>query len=233
VSDSLLSRFGHEFAVGDVLFREGEPGDVMFVVQSGAVRISKQVGGAEKILAVLGPGEFLGEMAILNGKPRTATATAVETVRCLLIDSRTLESMVARNAEIALRLIKKLAKRLDSADTLVSILMHKDPRARFILALSRHADAFGEPVPSGLRIRATLDDIATEVGAAPSDAREIVSLLKRVKLLMEEGGAFVVADVSRLHEFAELLAMPERFSADGSPTSTPAPTPVGGGEGGT
>ena len=52
--------------------------------------------------------------------------------------------MVARNAEIALRLIKKLAKRLDSADALVEILMHRDPKARVMLALARHADAFGE-----------------------------------------------------------------------------------------
>ena len=47
----------------------------MFVIQSGAVRISKSIGGEDKVLAVLGPGEFLGEMAILNGRPRTASAT--------------------------------------------------------------------------------------------------------------------------------------------------------------
>src|SRR4051812_3912309 len=107
MSDSLFPRFGREYAAGDVLFREGEPGELMFVIQTGAVRISKQVGGDEKVLAVLGPGEFLGEMAILNGKPRTATATVIEDARCLLIEAKTLESMVARNTEIAVRLIKK------------------------------------------------------------------------------------------------------------------------------
>ena len=63
------------------------------VIQTGAVRIAKRMAGEEKVLAVLGPGEFLGEMAILNGKPRTATATVVEPTRCLLIDARTLETM--------------------------------------------------------------------------------------------------------------------------------------------
>ena len=77
MSDPLFARFGREYQPGDVLFREGESGDVMFVIQSGAVRIAKSVGGDDKILAILGPGEFLGEMAILNGKPRTATATVV------------------------------------------------------------------------------------------------------------------------------------------------------------
>ena len=108
MSDPLFARFGREYQPGEVLFREGESGEVMFVIQSGAVRITKEVGGEAKSLAVLGPGEFLGEMAILNGKPRTATATVVETTRCLVIEAKTLESMVARNAEIALRLIKLL-----------------------------------------------------------------------------------------------------------------------------
>jgi len=75
--DPLFARFGREFPAGDVLFREGDSGEVMFVIQSGAVRISKSISGEDKVLAVLGPGEFLGEMAILNGKPRTATATVV------------------------------------------------------------------------------------------------------------------------------------------------------------
>ena len=74
MSDPMFARFGREYAPGDVLFREGESGEVMFVIQSGSVRISKDVGGEPKSLAVLGPGEFLGEMAILNGKPGDALA---------------------------------------------------------------------------------------------------------------------------------------------------------------
>ena len=101
MTDPLFARFGREFPAGEVLFREGESGEVMFVIQSGAVRISKEVGGEQKVLAVLGPGEFLGEMAILNGKPRTATATVMDTTRCLVIEAKTLEAMVAKNAEIA------------------------------------------------------------------------------------------------------------------------------------
>src|SRR3954463_9491721 len=180
MSDPLFARFGREYQPGDVLFREGESGDVMFVIQSGAVRITKSVGGDDKLLAVLGPGEFLGEMAILNGKPRTATATVVDATRCLLIEAKTLESMVSRNAEIALRLIKKLAKRLASADTLVEILMHRDPKARVMLALSRHADAFGEPPADGIRIRTTAEEIARDVGVDIAVAEDVMSRLRRL-----------------------------------------------------
>ena len=129
-------------------------------------------------------------MAILNGKPRTATATVVETTRCLVIEAKTLEAMVARNAEIALRLIKKLAKRLDSADTLIEILMHRDPKARVMLALVaprrgvRRADA---KTASASARRA--DDLAREVGVDVADrATTCMARLRRLRLATEEPG---------------------------------------------
>jgi CRP/FNR family transcriptional regulator, cyclic AMP receptor protein len=214
MTDPLFARFGREYPAGEVLFREGESGEVMFVIQSGAVRITKEIGGEAKVLALLGPGEFLGEMAILNGKPRTATAIVLEATRCLVIEAKTLESMVARNAEIALRLIKKLAKRLDSADTLIEILMHKDPKARVMLALSRHADAFGEPTSDGIRIRTTIEEVAREVGIDEALAREVLEKLKRLRLATEEPSAIVVADVGRLQDFLEFLEMPQKFGGE-------------------
>ncbi len=216
MSDPLFARFGREYQPGEVLFREGEAGEVMFVIQSGAVRITKAIGGEEKVLAVLGPGEFLGEMAILNGKPRTATATVVETTRCLVIEAKTLEQMVARNAEIALRLIKKLAKRLDSADTLVEILMHRDPKARVMLALARHADAFGERTEDGVRVRTSTGDLAREVGVDLAIAEEVMARLRRLRLVGdEEGGSITVADVGRLQDFLEFLEMPKKSGGEG------------------
>jgi CRP/FNR family transcriptional regulator, cyclic AMP receptor protein len=214
MSDPLFARFGREYQPGEVLFREGESGDVMFVIQSGAVRITKLAGGEQKVLAILGSGEFLGEMAILNGKPRTATATVVEATRCLLIEAKTLESMVARNAEIALRLIKKLAKRLDSADTLVEILMHRDPKARVMLALSRHAESFGEVAADGIRIRTTAADIAHEVGVDVSVADEVMARLRRLRLVTEEPAGLLVTDISRLRDFLEFLEMPQKFGGE-------------------
>jgi CRP/FNR family transcriptional regulator, cyclic AMP receptor protein len=210
-----LERFARDFTPGTVLFEEGQPGDYMYVVQSGEVEIRRMVGETERVLATLRAGEFLGEMAILNGKPRTATATVIETTRCLVIEAKTLESMVARNAEIALRLIKKLAKRLDSADTLVEILMHRDPKARVMLALARHADAFGEPTEEGIRIRTTPEDIAREVGVDCSVADEVMARLRRLRLVTEEPGAVVVADIGRLRDFLEFLEMPQKFGGEG------------------
>lgn len=214
MSDPLFARFGREYQPGDELFHEGEPGEVMFVIQSGAVRISKEVDGEQKVLAVLGSGEFVGEMAILNAKPRAATATVVEPTRCLVIEARTLESMISKNSEIAVRLIKKLAKRLDSANALVEILMHRDPKARVMLALARHAESFGEQTDEGTRIRISAEDVARDVNVDEVVVREVIARLRRLRLLVEEPTAMVVVDVGRLQDFLEFLEMPQRFGGE-------------------
>src|SRR6267378_1168193 len=95
--DALFQRFGKEFKRGDVLFNEGEVGKEMYVIQTGKVNITKKVRDTEKILATLGAGEFLGEMAILNNKPRSAGATVAEDAKLLVIDPKTFEAMIRGN----------------------------------------------------------------------------------------------------------------------------------------
>lgn len=236
MSETLNAKFGREYAPGEVLFREGESGDVMFVIQSGSVRISKSVAGYDKTLATLGPGEFFGEMAILNGKPRTATATIVVKTRCILIEARTLEEMVAKNSEIALRLIKKLAKRLDSADSLVEILLHKDPKARVLLALTRHAEAFGLPVelPSenpedptplqGVRVKVTVADLAREVATEERTAYEMMKRVGRLHIAYEDGDSIVVTELERLQDFVDFLGVQQPASPSDSAPAGIAPT---------
>lgn len=215
MSDPLFARFGREFSAGDVLFREGEPGDHMYVIQSGAVRITKNVAGADRVIAILGPGEFLGELAILNDKPRVATATVIDDARCLVIEAKTLETMVTRSGEIAMRLIKKLAKRIDSADSLIELLMHRDPKARIMLALARHADAFGELTDGGIRIRTTSEELARDVGVDSAVAAEVMARLRRLRLATESHDGIVVADVGRLQDFVEFLEMPQKVGGEG------------------
>ena len=89
-----LERFARDFEPGTVLFEEGQPGDYMYVVQSGEVEIRRQVGETERVLAILPPGEFFGEMAILNGRPRSATAVVKRGARLLVIEGKTFEAMM-------------------------------------------------------------------------------------------------------------------------------------------
>jgi CRP/FNR family cyclic AMP-dependent transcriptional regulator len=217
MSDPLFLRFGREFRAGDVLFREGDRGEEMYVIQSGIVQILKLVGSIQRPLATLGRGEFVGEMAILNDKPRTATAMVLEEAKCLVIDAATLEQMISNNSEIALRLVKKLARRLDSADEMIQLLLNPDPKARVLLGLKRHAEAFGEETGLGVRIHSSAADLAREVGVEESQVREVLSRLGRLHIATEEegggGSAIVIMDLPRLLEFMEFLEMPRRFEA--------------------
>jgi CRP/FNR family cyclic AMP-dependent transcriptional regulator len=212
MSDPLFSRFGREFHAGDVLFHEGELGEEMYVIQAGSVEITKKTGGLEIPIATLGRGEFLGEMAILNNKPRTATARVIEDVKCLVLDARTLEMMIQKNSEIALRLIKKLAARLDAADGLVQILLNPDPQARVLLALQRSAETFGERAEDGIRVRLSVEQLAREVGVETAQVVDVVWRLHRLHILHDPGdGSLVVVDMGKLHEFLELVEMPQKF----------------------
>lgn len=211
---TLLQRFGRTYAKGEVLFQEDDPGDELFVIHRGAVRVTKRVAGEEKVIAILGAGEFVGELAILNDRPRTATATAIEDTEALVVDALQLEDMVAHSAEIALRLIKKLAKRLDSADALIEVLMHKDVRARMMLGLARHADSFGEVVDDGIRLRIDARDLAREISIEEPLVEEFLKQLERMRLVTREpDGQIVVAEVDRLADFVEFLDLPSSQSS--------------------
>ncbi len=178
----------------------------------GSCRILKNVGDEERPLATLGRGEFLGEMAILNGKPRTATAIVLEDVKCLVIDAATLEQMIANNAEIAMRLVKKLARRLDSADALIQILLNPDPKARVLQGLKRNAESFGEETGLGIRVRLSRDELAREVGVEAAQVDDVLARLQRLRIAAEDDlGGIVIMDVARLLEFMEFLEMPRRF----------------------
>ncbi len=210
--DPLFARFGREFPAGDVVFREGEAGKTMYVIQTGKVRITKDLPTGSRVLAILGPGDFFGEMAILNDKPRTGTADVLEDARMLVLDARTFEAMVVGNAEIAVRLVRKLARRLDGANALIEILLEQDPRVRVILGLSRIAEEFGAKHPEGVHVPTTTVDLAAQIGLDEGQVIEVMNRLVRLRILhaVPEGG-WVVHDPNRLQEFLEFLEMRDKF----------------------
>jgi CRP-like cAMP-binding protein len=135
-----LERLAREFPAGTVLFEEGQPGDDMYIVVTGEVELRRQVGDAERVLAVLPSGEFFGEMAILNGRPRSATAVVRSDARLFVIDGTTFEAMLRARPEIALRMIKALATRLDGANHHVELLLLPTANHRVVQCLRHMAE---------------------------------------------------------------------------------------------
>ncbi len=208
--DQLFQRFGREFPAGTVLFREGEAGREMFVVQAGRVNVSKTVGEVEKILASLGPGEFVGEMAILNNKPRSATATCAEASKLLVIDAKTFEAMIRGNAEIAIRMIKKLADRLQEANDQIENLLLDDASARVVHYLATAADR-GAKTAGGHKIEMLPKELAARVGVRQEQADDVLMKLLRAKILSVHPDGFLVPDPAKLRHFLEFLQMKAQF----------------------
>lgn len=110
--------FGTVFERGETVFRQGEPGEVMFLVQSGAVEIATGEGSGRRVLAVLGPGEVFGEMALLDRRPRSATATAARRSRLVAFTRESLLRRLRRDPDVALHLLRVFSARIQSSNRL-------------------------------------------------------------------------------------------------------------------
>lgn len=209
--ETLFQKFGKEIPKGTVLFREGDPGKEMYVLQSGKVAISKKVRDTEKILAVLGPGEFFGEMAIISNKPRNATATVADSARLLVIDPKTFESMIRGNSEIAVRMIKKLADRLSEADAQIENLLMSDPASRVVHRILEAAQSRGRQTEEGVEIDFPMRDLPREIGVGEPAIRTMISKLERGGLLERSGDRITVHDTARLRDYLQFLEMKWKF----------------------
>lgn len=210
--ERLFDRFGREYPAGTVIFKEGDVGSEMYVVQSGKVNITKRSREVEKVLVTLGTGAFFGEMAIINNKPRSASAIVVEDSRLLVIGPKTFDAMIRGNSEIAVRMIKILAQRLQEADEQIENLMIKDANSRVVHFLT-HLAARGKQVPGGTLVEVAPAELARKIGLKELEVNDVLGKLLKAKLIRhdEKSGAYLIHDVNRLREFLEFLEMKEKF----------------------
>ncbi len=118
----------HRFAQGDVILRDEEEGDSLFLIAAGRVRISKQDRqGRETILALLHPGDFFGELELIDGRPRAARVTALDDCVVASIRRPQFEKLLRENSALAYRLLQVLSVRLRTVDN------------QFVTELERHA----------------------------------------------------------------------------------------------
>lgn len=108
-----------EVQEGDWVFEEGTLGTEMYIVQEGQVEVLGRVGEEERQLSVLDKGDFFGEMALLEGLPRAAGVRALTAVKLLEIDGATFGQMLRENPEVAVRMMRKLSRRLRETDALL------------------------------------------------------------------------------------------------------------------
>lgn len=129
LSSSKLTRLSERevtFADGASVFREGDSGTEMYVIQEGEIRVTKRAGAKEVLLGTLGRGDFLGEMGLLEGVPRDADARAVGPTRLLTIGQGGLLMRIRRDPTFALKLLNRLSSRLREANAQIARLTEAD-----------------------------------------------------------------------------------------------------------
>lgn len=167
-----------------VIFREGEPGDHLLIVLSGRVKVSlTSPEGKEAILSLMGPGEALGEVALLDGEARSATVTAMEDCTCLVLWRRDFLPLLSKYPNLAMKLLEAMAKRLRSTSDLVGSLsfLHLPARlARILINLGQH---YGRVTSDGIQINLKLSQ--EELGNLAGVSRESVN--RQLRAWEEEG----------------------------------------------
>jgi CRP/FNR family transcriptional regulator, cyclic AMP receptor protein len=210
--DESLQRFSRTYDPGATICREGEEGDEMYIIQSGKVRVSKQFGGKTHVVSVLEKGDFFGEMAIVNRIQRTATVTAIDRVELLVFDREGLQNMIARNTRIALTIIDKLCRRLQTAHLKIQHLVKKD--AAGLIAI--HLSSVYQELPSGQLVvpyQKCLEEISLSLELPMEEVRKALVALEADDVLKVEGDSLRLADRDKLLRITESVGQEKAPSA--------------------
>ena len=204
-SDS-QSRVVRAFEAGALVFDVGDEPGPMYVIQSGRVRIERKRGKQLEVVAELGQGDFFGELAIFNGRRRSLRATVIEGGNLLVIEPKTLASMLKNQPEIAIRLLQSMAKRLDSANSLVEVHAERDPVSRVVLELARMSEHDFSLTETGRRYVPTKRKAIAERLSVPETlVARALRRLSRLGLAFEVDEGVEVNDPDQLREFRAFL----------------------------
>lgn len=207
-----FERFQKKYENEQVIICEHEPGDSFYLIQSGEVQLVKCVGDSSKNLDILKPGEFFGEMAILEKSPRSATCIARGPVQCLKFDKENFEVLVTGNPQIAIILLKLFCKRIYDQKRRYRILTIKEPVVRIYDVFCMY-DEMGLSTRSieksrSFNIRA--QDIVQWSGLSAETVQDELNKLSAKKKLQIYDNYMVVGNIEEMKYSVE-IKMQSRF----------------------
>jgi CRP/FNR family transcriptional regulator, cyclic AMP receptor protein len=192
-------------ARGEVLFHEGEPGDRLYVIRTGKIKLGRRSSdGRENLLAVLGPGEMFGELSLFDLGPRTATATGVADAVVMELGHEELVGWLEQNPGVAKHLLGALGRRLRRTNEALADLVFADVPGRVAKALLDLSTRFGQQTDEGVRVAhdLTQEELAQLVGASRETVNKALADFAARKWVRREGRAIVLLDLDRLERRA-------------------------------
>ncbi len=194
-----------EVARGEVLFTEGDPGDRLYIIAEGKIKLGRASGdGRENLLAILGPGEMFGELSLFDPGPRNATATAVADTVLLGVGSDDLATWLNGRPDVARQLLRALARRLRRTNEALADLVFSDVPGRVAKALLDLSERFGTPTEEGLRVThdLTQEELAQLVGASRETVNKALADFAARSWLRLDQRAVLLLDIDRLRRRA-------------------------------
>ncbi len=213
IPENNINRFNKQ---DEMIFCENEPGRELYIIQSGRVKITKMVDGQEVMLAVLQAGDIFGEMALLDNKPRSASAIVAEDAQMLAINKANFESMVKAQPQLATRLITILSERLWTAYRQLANLMINDPVGRLFDTLLTLVEK--NHVKIGAKVMHNFDiggaDLLRMVGFDPKKDENLLMEMFKSRWMKLEGGNIICMDTLELEKqvafFKKKIAMEKK-----------------------
>jgi len=190
---------------GDVLFREGDTGDRVYVVIDGKVKLGRTSSdGRENLLAILGPGQMFGELSLFDPGPRSATVTAVTDTELLSLANEDMLTWLTGRPEVARGLLLQLGQRLRRSNDTLADLVFSDVPGRVAKALLDLSTRFGVPSEEGVRVvhDLTQEELAQLVGASRETVNKALADFAGRGWLRLEQRSVVILDLERLRRRA-------------------------------
>ncbi|MCW5693511.1 MAG: Crp/Fnr family transcriptional regulator [Pseudolabrys sp.] len=207
-SGLMASATPRKLTADEVLFLAGDPGDGLYRLEEGLLKVSiASASGAERILAILGPGAVVGDLAIIDGLPRSATVTALRDSRLSFLSRAAFEAFVAREPVTYKYLVTMLAARLRDTDQLVAAGSFLPLKGRVARALLDLAHAFGNEVAGGrvvIRQKVSQSELAAMAGIARENVSRIMNDWMRAKIVTRLSGYYCLEKPAALKRESEV-----------------------------
>lgn len=208
--DSLFDKFGKVFEPGQIIFCENEPGYDFYFIQEGNVKIIKTFGSSQKTLDILTTGDILGEMAILESEPRSASAIAMDTVKTLQFTKENFETLMNTHTQLAFKLLVIFSKRIYDARRRLQILLLDDVQGKVadvFLMLAEKDPNYGHLQQMVFNI--TSDDVANWCGLSSDEVQKVLNHFSK------QGKVELFADkivIANINDFSRLIASKKKHS---------------------
>jgi CRP/FNR family transcriptional regulator len=195
------------FQDGQVIFCENEPGNDLYILQRGKVRITKFIKGNDVQLNVMKPGDIFGEMALLENKPRSASATAIEETELLVINKQNFEIMTVKQPQLMTRIITILSERIWNAYRKILNSNLPDINARILdmlmIILEKSKAKVGNNI--GFDFNITFPELLKQLGINDDSEKVSNKFLTMYKFIKLEDGILVCTDTSVLERQVSTL----------------------------